>query len=168
MRTYDFTITVEQLVADDKLHPEDREDNPSGEHRVEGIPGRMRDEARDRALDRFHETVPIKDLGHFQVEAVADGETDQGFLRRYECDCIGLDIMRADGRSKALIFQACDNTSEDPDNECIIVRDMGGKKSEPLGEGEEKRVWQSLHEAFADGKAMQDVRRLLCLPTRRD
>jgi hypothetical protein len=55
-----YRILVKQLVADKDLRWDDRNTNPSGLHLIEAV-------TPARALDEFHNTVPIKTLDHFDI-----------------------------------------------------------------------------------------------------
>jgi hypothetical protein len=56
-----YNIKVKQQKKDEKLDADDRVDNPSGVHTVEA-------ESVKEALDKFHATVPIACLEHFDIK----------------------------------------------------------------------------------------------------
>jgi hypothetical protein len=64
-----WTITVKQIVADEDLDHDDREENPEGEYTVNAY-------HEEEALDFFHSSVPIANLGHFAIEAHPWTEAD--------------------------------------------------------------------------------------------
>lgn len=56
-----YEITVKQLVTDNELDHEDKHDNPTGQYDYWA-------ESEDKAIDHFHETVPISCLEDFEIE----------------------------------------------------------------------------------------------------
>lgn len=66
---YATTVTVTRLVPEAKLHSSDR-DVP--ESHSDEVWAKSPEEARELALDRFHETVPVKVLDDFDFEASAE------------------------------------------------------------------------------------------------
>lgn len=59
MKTY--KITVKQIVPEEELAREDRDENPTGEYE-------HRAENEDEALDEFHAEIPIACLDDFDIE----------------------------------------------------------------------------------------------------
>jgi hypothetical protein len=62
---FNVTITVKALTDD--LHPDDEQDNPEGEHHYK-VEADDRSDAVELALDRFHDSVPIKVLDDFEID----------------------------------------------------------------------------------------------------
>jgi hypothetical protein len=74
---YTVAVYVERAegVELDDLHYDDMQDDPTGEHEFAFKGLTDDDEARELALDLFHESVPIRILEHFEVTPVI---TDRG------------------------------------------------------------------------------------------
>ena len=56
-----YIVKVKQLVGDDELRHDDREDGPDEEYEYEDM------EDEDAVLDLFHDNVPIKTLEHYEI-----------------------------------------------------------------------------------------------------
>ena len=67
LKKYTGKVIVTQLVLDEELDPEDREENPAGEHIVEAVVGDG-DMIMESLLQEFHETVAIAKVDDFDVQ----------------------------------------------------------------------------------------------------
>lgn len=69
-----YTVTVYVALADgveqEDLHYDDMQDDPTGDHEFAFKGLTDDDEARELALDSFHESVPIRILEHFEITPV--------------------------------------------------------------------------------------------------
>lgn len=65
-RSYDVEIKVEQLVSDDQLDSDDREDGPGSEY-CYTVEAYSEEGAQEAALDKFHSEVAIHTLEHFEI-----------------------------------------------------------------------------------------------------
>lgn len=67
---YRVKVTVTQLVHEDELNYNDVVDNPKGTYSYTVTANRPA-AAKERALDEFHEAIPIKVLDHFEITTEA-------------------------------------------------------------------------------------------------
>lgn len=68
MKTFYVLISVRQLVEDSQLDHDDLHDDPKGKYGVV-VRATNEDEAKELALDEFHDRIPIAVLDDFDITA---------------------------------------------------------------------------------------------------